>query len=171
MEKVLIKITLVNKILLSIFLLTSPVFAMEVDCEQVPKPYVKETLRKPALRRSDAECNLFAGFSSTPFMTETLSKPDSELFVKPLPITCAKVTFPAETEKLEEAIKQHTTLIEIHIPRAGSYLSQQKEVCPLNCDPTGALKIKQLCIKHSIGNERGYWRTALEALMPFIASA
>lgn len=132
---------------------------------------MQKQLSKPALCRSGAEYDLFAGPPSTPLMTETLSKSDSELFAKPLPITSARVAFPAETEKLEEAIKQHTTRIEIHIPRAGSYLSEQKEVCPLNYDPTGVLKIKQLCIKHSIGNERGYWRTALEALMPFICSA
>ena len=72
---------------------------------------MEKQLSKPALSRSGAEYGLFAGFPSTPLMTETLSKPDSELFAKPLPITSARVTFPAETEKLEEAIKQHTTRI------------------------------------------------------------
>jgi hypothetical protein len=171
MEEVMIKITSLNKIFLSIFLLISPVFSMEVDCDQVAEPYVKETLGKPALRRSGAEYGSFAGFAQHLHVKGALSEPDSKLFIKPFPITCAKVTFPAEAKELEEAIKNHTERIEIYIPRAGKYLSEQTKVCSLTSDSVGVLKINQLRIQHSIGEGRGYWKNALEALMPFIYSA
>lgn len=155
----MVKITSINKIILSVFLLVLPTHSME------KKPF------RPVFSRSNSERDLFAGSSPTSCMKETLSKPDSELFVKPLPITCANVTFPAETKELEEAIKNHTARIEIYIPRACKYLCEQTKVCSLDYDSTGVLNIKQLRIKHSIGNDRGYWKSALEALIPFIGSA
>ncbi|MGV8949127.1 MAG: hypothetical protein ACOH2E_07195 [Candidatus Paracaedibacter sp.] len=194
----MIKITpIINKIFLSIFLLISPVFAMEVDCDQVAElDDIKKTLRKPALRRSEAEYNLFAkppyikeallnptllrsgaqygsfaGFSPSPYAGEVLPKPDFELFVKSLPIKRAEVIFPTQTKELEEAIRKHTERIVIYIPKAHVCLGEQKEVCPVDYDRVGVLKINQLHIKHSVGSDRGYWGSALRGLMPFIASA
>src|SRR4051812_47961701 len=72
MEEVIIKNTPINKVFLSIFLLISPVFAVEVDCDQVAEPDIKKTLRKPALYRSEAE---YGSFAKPPYIKEALLNP------------------------------------------------------------------------------------------------
>ncbi len=152
----MVKIIPPSKIFLSIFWLIFPTLSME---------------KKPSLSRSGAEYNLFAGFASTLGMKETLFKSESDLFAKPFPITSVEVTFPAKSKKLEEAIKKQTTRVRIYIPRASKYLSDQTKIECLKHDFNDVSYVTHLWVYHSIGNDRGYWKSAVEALIPFIYNA